>query len=181
MIRNHSATKQPDFVAPPNTGAHPPMQPNHPAAHRRICIPLPANTAPPRRNPPTPNLAPIPRRPTPILHMCQLRLRYDHSTLSTPLRYKQTRSSYDGCRMPLSACRRQPVQHPRPQPRRNPSTTSGAPKSTPCNAFVSYGPDTTMRRMRRLPDTNKFVPATKSVACPYLAGRSLRPGSRPVP
>ncbi len=114
MIRNHSATKQPDFVAPPNTGAHPPMEPNQPAARRHNCIPLPANTAPPRRNPPTPNPAPIPRRPPSILHMCQLRLRYDHSTLSTPLRYETTCSSYNGCRMPLSACRRQPVQHPRP-------------------------------------------------------------------
>ena len=48
-----------------------------------------------------------------------------------------------------------------------------------CNSFVSYAPDTTMRRMRRPSDTKKIVPDTKIVARPYLAYDRLPPKTSP--
>ncbi len=65
------------------------------------------------------------------------------------------------------------VQYSFPQPRRNPPTPSHPHKAPPCDSFVSYGPDTAMRRMRRLPDTKEIVSATETVARSYLARDGL--------
>ena len=58
-------------------------------------------------------------------------------------------------------------------------TLISPPPTPPCNSFVSYAPDTTMRRMRRPSDTKKIAPATKSVARPYLAYDCLPPKISP--
>ncbi len=97
--------------------------------------PLAAPSCPPHSSAPKPNpksvtpaLPPNSRHPTPIRHMCQLWPSYDHSnkfyTSQLQIAFFQLRE----CRIPLSACRHQPAQHPLPQPRRNPPTHSHPPK-----------------------------------------------------
>ena len=49
-----------------------------------------------------------------------------------------------------------------------------------CDSFVSYGPDTPMRRMRRLSDTKKIAPATKTVARPIWRATVSHTNSRTI-
>ena len=67
-----------------------------------------------------------PRRPTPMLHICQLRPSYDHATNATLFRYESPFVRYERCSMsivsPYLGCRHQPSQRSRFTLRRNPPT-----------------------------------------------------------
>ncbi len=89
-MQEHANPPQPNFVMPPRRTHH--------AARRHSCIPLRPHTLSFRRNPPPSSYHQIPAVRPPILHMCQLRPSYDHSTNSTPPRYKLPFSRYEKCR-----------------------------------------------------------------------------------
>ncbi len=94
-IRHNTATGFRHTHAP-NTARC--RRPNLHAARLHPCVPLRPHTALPRRNSPCLLLNQMPAIQHPILHMCQLRPSYDHSTNSTLLRYKQLFSRYGECR-----------------------------------------------------------------------------------
>ena len=133
-----SPTPTPSAAIKPNehtfyartTHEHP--NPTH-LPHKPSTTPHPPMPSTPR-NPSPPPFPPTPRHPTPTRHMCQLRPSYDHSTNSTPLRYKSPLPRYEECRMPLSACRAHPLNIPRPIPRRNPPSLP-APATYRCGTF----------------------------------------------
>ena len=160
-MQEHARPPQPNFVMPPH--------PTHHAARRHSCIPLHPYTPSLRRNPPTHPHAPIPHpfdtcvSYAPAMTIRQIRHLSDTNHLSPDTK------SVEMSNVPLSGPTTPPAPDSRPASRRNPPTPSRTQEFTPCNSFVSYGPDTTMRRMRRLPDTNKIATATKSVSRPYLA------------
>ena len=66
------------------------------------------------RNPSPSPLSPTPRHPAPIRHMCQLRPSYDHSTNSTPPRYKSRFFSYESVESPYLRVDTNPPNIPSP-------------------------------------------------------------------
>ncbi len=180
MPRNYVRTRQSDVVTPTRPTSSGADSPNLPAARPHSCIPLRPPTychdeiRQPSSSPQHPAIQP------PIRHMCQLRPSYDHSTNSTPFRYESRFLSYDRCRMSYLRVDTAPPNIPaqRPAEIRQPSPTR--PSRLPCDSFVSYGPDTPMRRMRRLSDTKKLAPATTTVARPIWRATVSNTNSRPI-
>ncbi len=122
-------------------------------------------------------LSQFPASPTPTLQCCQLRPSYDHSTNSTPLRYKQPLLRSAISLRPAQATRNSNthtifirlmfftllmyIKHD--DIRQAASSPSFLAIQRPFDTRVSYGPATITRHIRHLSDTNRLSSDTKSV------------------
>ena len=183
MIRKYVRTPQLDFVMPPC--------PTHPAPLTQIFALFASLTAflhaitrprhdEIRQSPSSPQFPAI-RRP---LYTC---VSYGPATTTLQIRHLSDTNrifsdtkSVELSNVLLSGPTTPPAPDSRPASRRNPPTMS-RPRNLPsCDSIVSYGPDTTMRRMRRLSDTKKIVSAMESVARPIWRATAYNSNSRPI-
>ena len=133
-------------------------------------------TPPLRRYPPTPS---NPRHQPPF-YTC---VSYGPDTTTLQIRHlSDTNRVFPATRVSNAPiCVSTPTRPTFPPPsRRNPPIPLSPRNPLPCDSIVSYGPDTTMRLMRRLPDTKKIAPATNSVAYPIWGATLHDPHLGPI-